>query len=114
MTCLTELIITSENRSRWLPGMRADVRFTSEHLESVVLCPNEAIRPGPDGELGVFVPKAGPTPEEKTVEFVSCKFGLSDGNYSHVKDGLGQGDVVYVKLPLQRDRDKERNKMRRT
>ncbi len=113
VTYLTDVVITSENRSRLLPGMRADVRFTSEHLENVLLCPNEAIRPGPDGELGVFVPKPGPTPQEKSVEFVSCKFGLSDGNHSHVKDGLNEGDVVYVKLPPQRDRDKERQKKRR-
>lgn len=113
VTYLTDVVITSDNRSRLLPGMRADVRFTSEHLENVVLCPNEAIRPGSDGELGVFIPKAGSTPEEKSVEFVSCKFGLSDGNHSHVKDGLGEGDVVYVKLPAQRDRDKERQKKRR-
>ena len=113
VTYLTDVVITSDNRSRLLPGMRADVRFTSEHLENVVLCPNEAIRPGSDGELGVFIPKAGSTPEEKSVEFISCKFGLSDGNHSHVKDGLGEGDVVYVKLPPQRDRDKERQKKRR-
>ena len=106
VTYLVDVVIVSENRDRLLPGMRADVRFTSEHVENVVLCPNEAIHEGPVGELGVYVPKDAPE-GQWPAEFVACKFGLDNGNYSEVREGLVKGDVVYTKLPAKRDSDKD-------
>jgi hypothetical protein len=85
--------------------MRADVRFTSEHVKDVVLCPNEAIREGPAGELGVYVPKKAVAEDEWPAEFVACKFGLDNGNYSEVREGLADGMAVYTKLPAKKDRD---------
>lgn len=112
VTYLVDVVIISENRHRLLPGMRADVRFTSEHVEDVVLCPNEAIREGSGGHLGVYVPKKGALPTERQTEFVPCKFGLDNGNYSEVRAGLKEGDLVYIKLPTKQDRDKDRRKRR--
>lgn len=105
VTYLVDVVITSQNKDRLLPGMRADVRFTSEHVENVVLCPNEAIREGPGGELGVYIPKTGAPPEERETEFVTCKFGLDNGNYSEVVKGLAEGTKVYTKLPSKAPRD---------
>jgi len=103
VTYLVDVVVTSENRIRLLSGMRAEVRFTSEHVENVLLCPNEAIREGPSGKLGVFVPKAGAQPSEHETEFVPCKFGLDNGNYSEVREGLNEGAIVYTKLPSKRE-----------
>jgi multidrug efflux pump subunit AcrA (membrane-fusion protein) len=103
VTYLVDVVIVSENKGRLLPGMRADVSFTSEHVEDVVLCPNEAIREGPGGKLGVHVPKEGGLPDERPTEFIACKFGLDNGNYSEVREGLEEGMTVYTKLPAERN-----------
>ena len=106
VTYMVDVVITSENRDLLLPGMRADVRFTSEHLENVVLCPNEAIREGPSGGLGVYIPKKDAPPSEREVEFITCKFGLSNGNYSHVLcEELTEGVTVYTRLPVKQDQE---------
>ena len=99
VTYLVDVVIASDNRSILLPGMRADVEFTSEHVTNVVLCPNEAIKEGPSGRLGVFVPAKGATPQSRATEFVVCTFGLDNGNYSEVQSGLEPGAKVYSKLP---------------
>lgn len=108
VTYLVDVVITSENRDRLLPGMRADVEFTSEHVSNVLLCPNEAIREGPGGKLGVHVPKSSADPDERATEFLVCTFGLDDGNYSEVKSGLEEGMTVYTKLPAKSPRKKAR------
>ena len=107
---LVDVVVTSENRSRLLSGMRAEVRFTSEHVENVLLCPNEAIREGPSGKLGVFVPKTGAQPSEHATEFVPCKFGLDNGNFSEVREGLNEGAIVYTKLPSKREETEKSRK----
>lgn len=113
VTYLVDVVIISENKDRLLPGMRADVSFTSEYAENVLLCPNEAIHEGPGGRLGVYVPKKGAPPDERQTEFIPCKFGLDNGNYSEVREGLTEAMVVYTRLPARRDRDKDQEKRRR-
>ena len=110
VTYLVDVVITSKNRDMLLPGMRADVRFTSEHVEDAVLCPNEAIREGPGGRLGVYVPLAGADPEKREIEFIACKFGLDNGNFSEVREGLAEGTVVYTRLPRRTDREEKRKR----
>lgn len=102
VTYLVDVVIVSENKNRLLPGMRADVRFTSEHASNVVLCPNEAIHEGPNGKLGVYIPKKSESPDERETQFVECQFGLDNGTYSEVREGLSKGDTVYTKLPMKR------------
>lgn len=115
VTYLVDVVVTSDNRSRLLSGMRAEVRFTSEHVENVLLCPNEAIHEGPNGKLGVYIPKVGAIPSEHETEFVPCKFGLDNGNYSEVREGLDEGAVVYSKLPVKREgKDKAQKKGRKS
>jgi HlyD family secretion protein len=107
VTYLVDVVVTSENRHRLLSGMRADVRFTSEYVTDVVLCPNEAIKEGPLGKLGVYVPKKGTDPAERATEFIPCKLGLDNGVYSEVVDGLSEGATVYTKRPKRRSEDDE-------
>ena len=102
VTYLVDVVIVGDNKNRLLPGMRADVRFTSEHVSNVVLCPNEAIHEGPNGKLGVYIPKKGDSPDEHETQFVECQFGLDNGTYSEVREGLSEGDTVYTKLPMKR------------
>lgn len=114
VTYLVDVVISSDNKSMLLPGMRADVRFTSEHVSDVVLCPNEAIREGTGGHLGVYIPDPTADPSERETKFISCKFGLDNGSYSEVREGLSEGMAVYTKLPRKtsRDRDKEKKNRR--
>jgi len=110
VTYLVDVVVVSDNKSRLLPGMRADVSFTSEHVTNVLLCPNEAIREGPRGKLGVYIPKPGAAHEERATEFITCTFGLDNGNYSEVREGLTEGALVYTRLPNKTDKDKEKTK----
>ncbi len=111
VTYLVDVVITSENRDLLLPGMRADVRFTSEHFDNVLLCPNEAIREGATGQFGAYVPKKDVPSSEREVEFVPCEFGLSNGTYTHVLcEGLAEGTTIYTKLPAKQRKDEDRKK----
>lgn len=110
VTYLVDVVVTGENRKLLLPGMRAEVRFTSEFVADALLCPNEAIKESGSGLLGVYVPKPGGLPNEHETEFVPCKFGLDNGNFSEVREGnLKPGDLVYTRLPIKRD-DREKSK----
>ncbi|UCF33649.1 MAG: hypothetical protein JSV78_15090 [Phycisphaerales bacterium] len=100
VTYQVDVLIMSDNRSKLLPGMRADVSFTSEHVADALLCPNEAIREGPNGELGVYVPPKQPGAVDTEPEFMACKVGLSNGSFSVIKEGLEEGMTVYTKMPM--------------
>ena len=107
-TYLVDVVIVSENKGKLLPGMRAEVEFTSEHVEDVVLCPNEAIRTGPSGQYGVYVKKNDVAPQEWAAQFVECRIGLSDGAFTELKDGVADGAVVFTKLPAKPQDDKKK------
>jgi multidrug efflux pump subunit AcrA (membrane-fusion protein) len=107
-TYIVDVVITSAT-DRLLPGMRADVMFTSEHIANATLCPNEAIHEGSKGQLGVYVPKLGAAEEDRATTFIPCKFGLDNGNYSEILcDELTANMTVYTKLPIKPDRDNKR------
>jgi multidrug efflux pump subunit AcrA (membrane-fusion protein) len=94
-----DVVVTSPNREQLLPRMRAEVEFTSEHVSDVLLCPNEAIREGPNGKLGVYVPPKQSTDPEADPVFQPCVFGLNNGMFSEVREGIAEGATVYSKLP---------------
>jgi multidrug efflux pump subunit AcrA (membrane-fusion protein) len=109
-----DVLITGGDFRNLLPGMRAEVSFTSEHVENALLCPNEAIRQGPDGRTGVFIPKPGSPAERRETEFVPCKFGLDNGNYSEVLcDELREATTVYTQIPVPKDTNKDRQPKRK-
>jgi multidrug efflux pump subunit AcrA (membrane-fusion protein) len=110
VTYLVDVVITSENKAKLLTGMRADVSFTSEFVKNALLCPNEAVREGPRGKLGVYIPKTDSAPGEHETQFVDVRFGLDNGNYSEVLDGLDEGTLVYIKLPAKTDSSKDKKR----
>ncbi len=105
-TYLVDVVIVSENKGKLLPGMRGEATFTSEHVENAILCPNEAIKPGPDGTFGVYVPDSTVEPGEAPERFVDCKIGLSDGAFTEIREGFEEGTVVFVKRPAVPQRSK--------
>lgn len=109
VTYQVDVVLVGENREKLLPQMRAEVEFTSEHLSNVVLCPNEAIREGPDNTLGVYVPAGSPGDLQADPVFIPCTFGLTNGTYSEVKSGITEDTKVYAKMP-RRMKKKEKSK----
>ncbi len=107
VTYLVDVVITSDNRHLLLPGMRADVRFTAEERTDIVLCPNEAIREGPQGQLGVYIPKPDAPAKLRETEFIVCTLGLDNGSNTEIIDGLSVGMTVYTKLPAKKNRNKD-------
>lgn len=109
-TYIVDVVITSAT-DRLLPGMRADVMFTSEHVANAVLCPNEAIHEGRRGQLGVYIPTPGVAADQRETTFIPCKFGLDNGNYSEILcEELTADMTVYTKLPIKTDRKQKRKK----
>ena len=99
VTYQVDVVVTSSNKTLLMPKMRAEVEFTSEHVKNVLICPNEAIREGPNGELGVYIPPRAAGDPEAEPEFVPCTFGLSNGRFSEVKSGLEEQAKVFTKMP---------------
>ena len=99
VTYQVDVVVIDDAGEMLFPQMRAEVEFTSEHVSDVLICPNEAIRKGPDDDLGVYVPADNPDDPDSEPKFVPCKFGLSNGSYSEVIEGLEKGVFVYTKLP---------------
>jgi len=99
VTYQVDVVVIDDEGEMLFPQMRAEVEFTSEHVSDVLICPNEAIRKGPDDDLGVYVPADNPDDPDSEPKFLPCKFGLSNGSYSEVKEGLEKGVLVYTKLP---------------
>ncbi len=104
VTYFVDVAILGGRHDVLLTGMRADVNFTSQEVKNVVLCPNDAIRDGPLGGLGVFIPDPAAPPEERATKFVSCLFGLDNGNFSEVRcDDLKEGMTVYTQMPVSKE-----------
>ncbi|MCB9849070.1 MAG: hypothetical protein H6817_00025 [Phycisphaerales bacterium] len=110
VTYLVDILVTSENSDllKLTMGMQADVEFTAQSVEDVLLVPHDAIRRGPNGELGVFVPDKNAEGELQP-KFITCRFGLDNGLYAELVQGEGieQGSEVYTKLPTRFDRGDE-------
>ena len=102
MTYLVDIQVTSPNSDllKLTMGMQADVEFTAQSVRDAILVPHDAIRRGPGGDLGVFVPETGADGEKKP-KFVSCRFGLDNGLYAELIEGedIDEGTEVYVELP---------------
>ncbi len=113
VTYLVDIRVTSPNRMKLalVLGMQADVEFTAQSVQDVLLIPHDAIRRGPTGDLGVYMPKTKPGETGPQPEFVKCRFGLDNGLFAELIDGEGikEGAEVYTELPMkfEQDEDKE-------
>jgi HlyD family secretion protein len=88
-----------------LVGLQADLAFTTEKIENVVLVKNEALV-SEGRACFVFVPKklsGGRWGEEKK----PVKIGVTDGTDTEVVSGLKPGEEVWVKRPKQTEREKQ-------
>jgi HlyD family secretion protein len=107
---LVDILVTSPNSDllKLTMGMQADVEFTAQSANNVLLVPHDAIRRGPGGDLGVYVPEKGADGETRP-EFVPCRFGLDNGLYAELIEGedIVERTEVYVKLPMRFDRDED-------
>jgi len=100
--------LISPNRYKLLLGMQADVEFTAESVKNAILIPIDAVKRGPDGQLGVYVPVPSPDGTGEKPEFRKCKFGLDDGAYIEVLKGLTEGERVYTKLPAKTPQERRK------
>jgi len=75
--------------------------------------PHEAIKRGPENELGVYraVPKEGQSEPEP--EFVKCRLGLDNGMFAQVIEGIEEGAVVFTELPQKTDKELEEEERER-
>jgi HlyD family secretion protein len=94
--------ITDEKRYLLPLGAQAQVEFTVQSAEDVLLVPAEAVKSHED-QRGVWVKVDPPPPGEKWGKrFVPCRFGISDGELTQV---VGETELkpdveVYTKLPV--------------
>lgn len=110
VTYRVDILLTSDNRNKLLLGMQADVEFTADSVTDVVRVPHEAIYKNEFEKLGVYLAVRDPNTGALESKFQPCRFGLDDGIFAQVVEGVEQGARVYVKLPqkTQRERDAEK------
>jgi len=108
VTYQVDVVLTSDNRAKLLIGMQADVEFTAQSALDVLLVPHDAIRRNDFGDLGAYVPKTDAETGQIDKEFVKCRFGLDNGMFAEVLEGLQEGQKVFTVLPQKVGRDREK------
>lgn len=87
-----------------LIGLQADLSFTTEKLDNVVLVKNEALF-SEGRECYVFVPvKRGSRWSEERVQ---VRIGATDGTFTEIVNGLEAGQEVWVRRPQETARERE-------
>jgi len=103
--------ITSDNRSKLigLLDTHAEATFTSRSVIDKLLVPYEAVYKDPNSDnYGVYVtvPKSDGSNDKKP-EFRKCRLGMTDGVLYEVIEGIGEGEEVYVRLPIKTAKQRE-------
>jgi multidrug efflux pump subunit AcrA (membrane-fusion protein) len=112
ITYLVDIEVTSDNRHLLMSSMQADVEFTAKSVYDALLVPHEAIKRGPENELGVYKAVDSPNEKKPQPEFARCRIGLDNGTFAQVLEGVSEGDVVYTKLPEKTEREREEEENR--
>ena len=73
------------------PGMQATVTIPKEEVRDVVILKMDAISTAMDNSAYVYVQAEDGTMTEQPITV-----GVSNGNYAEVKEGLNDGETVYV------------------
>jgi len=73
------------------PGMQATVTIPKEEVKDVVVLKMDAVSTAMDNSAFVYLQQADGTMTEQPITV-----GVSNGNYVEVKEGLGDGETVYV------------------
>jgi HlyD family secretion protein len=104
VTYNVRILLTSQNRSKLMLGMHANVQFTSRKLKDVLLVAVEAIK-NKNEEHGVYI--EGP---DKKPLFVPVNVGLTNSEMIELKtDKLKVGEKVYTKLPAVREEEENKS-----
>jgi HlyD family secretion protein len=99
-------VAITDPKAHELPlGAQAQVEFTVESATNTLRVPAEAVK-NYQGQRGVWLevpPQRGST-EQWGKKFVTCRFGITDGEYTQVLEVVGEGPLkdgtkVYTKLP---------------
>ncbi|HOB74898.1 MAG TPA: HlyD family efflux transporter periplasmic adaptor subunit [Phycisphaerae bacterium] len=101
--------IVSPNRDKLigLLNTQAEAHFTAKAVRNAILVPYDAVQKNPHADgYGVYVPVPRPNSNVREPKFVPCKFGADNGMVIEVREGLQEGQEVYVKLPPRRDDQK--------
>jgi multidrug efflux pump subunit AcrA (membrane-fusion protein) len=89
-----------------LDGLQADLSFTTDKIDNVVLVKNEALV-SEGRECFVYIPwrpsNRGRWDEKK----IPVKIGKTDGTYTEIVSGLKDGDAVWVKRPMKTEKEKK-------
>jgi len=102
VTYKVNILLTSANRSELMLGMHANVEFTAQKRENVLLVDIEAIKVKND-EHGVYI--AG---EDGKPQFVPVTLGPNNGERIELRtDKLEEGKKVYTKLPRKTEKEKK-------
>lgn len=89
-----------------LMGLQADMSFTTQKEQGLILVKNEALHS--EGRICyLYVPVPGKQREEKKVQ---VEIGMTDGTSTEIKSGINAGDPVYIKRPQKTEREKEKEK----
>lgn len=88
-----------------LVGLQADLAFTTEKLEDVVLVKNEALF-SEGRDCFIYVPvklSSGRWGEEKK----PVRIGVTDGAYTEIISGVNAGQEIWVRRPRQTERERQ-------
>jgi HlyD family secretion protein len=107
VTYLVDIKVISDNRDKLMSAMQADVEFTAQSVYDAVLVPHDAIKRDPNNDLGVYVPGTKKGEQEPEPEFHKCRFGLDNGMFAQVLEGVEEGEVVYTRLPEKTEKERE-------
>ena len=101
--------VTGDNRSKLvgLLNVQAEAHFKAKSVSDAILVSYDAFQKNPDGDgFGVYVPAVDPrTGKKNRKEFRPCVFGRDNGINVEVIEGLKEGEEVWTKLPINRDKD---------
>lgn len=97
------VVITDEQRHKLPLGAQAQVEFTVERANDALRVPADAVK-SQGGQRGVFIKVPPPKGQLFGREFVPCRFGISDGEFTEILEVLDDaklepGTQVYTKLP---------------
>lgn len=94
-------------------GAQAQVEFTVDQAVNALRVPSEAVKRFRE-QTGVWIKTAKPSDSEALYgkQFVPCRFGISDGEYTEVLGVVGGGELkedaqVYTKLPPKSESENE-------
>jgi multidrug efflux pump subunit AcrA (membrane-fusion protein) len=88
-----------------LIGHQADLSFTTEKLEQVVLVKNEALH-SEGRDCYVYIPETVSGSQRHGEKKIPVKIGATDGTFTEIVSGLEPGQEVWIKRPKFTDRER--------